>query len=72
VQAGIAAFTDEEEAGLHAVIVEARVVEITEHRLVGRMLHGEPVLRWAPGGEKKKDAKQPYRKVEFFRGNQPE
>jgi hypothetical protein len=56
VQAGIAAFTDEEEAGLHAVIVEASVVEITEHRLVGRMLYGEPVLYDAgpsPGGGKR-------------------
>src|SRR5262245_56572282 len=37
-----------EEAGMHAVMVEARVVEIAEHGLVGRVLHGEPVLRCAP------------------------
>ena len=34
-----------EEARMHAVIVEARVVEIAEHRLVGGMLHGKLVLR---------------------------
>ena len=37
-----------EEARTHAVIVEARVVEIAEHRLVGRVLHREVVLRGAP------------------------
>jgi hypothetical protein len=37
-----------EEAGVHAVMVKARVAEIAEHRLVGRMLHGELVLRCAP------------------------
>ena len=37
-----------EETGMHAVIVETRVVEIAEHRLVGRVLHGEVVLRGAP------------------------
>jgi hypothetical protein len=34
-----------EEAGMHAVMVKVRVAEIAEHRLVGRMLHGELVLR---------------------------
>jgi hypothetical protein len=75
VQAGIAAFTDEEEAGLHAVIVEARVVEITEHRLVGRMI---PFKRpssmssamLAGVGERRKMAKQPLQS-RFFRGNRP-
>ena len=37
-----------EEAGMHAVIIEARIVEIAEHRLVGGMLHGKLVLRAAP------------------------
>src|SRR5262249_8746299 len=37
-----------EEAGLHAVMTEARIVEIAMHRCVGRMLHGEPMLRRAP------------------------
>jgi hypothetical protein len=30
------------------VIVEARIGEITEHRFVGGMLHGELVLRGTP------------------------
>jgi len=34
-----------EEAGMHAIIIKARVGEIAEHRFVGRMLHGEPMLR---------------------------
>jgi hypothetical protein len=33
---------------MHAVIIEARVIEIAEHRLGGCMLHGELVLRAAP------------------------
>ena len=37
-----------EEAGAHAEIFETRIVEIAEHRLVGRVLHGELVLRRAP------------------------
>ena len=37
-----------EEARTHAVIVEARIVEIAEHRFVGRVLHGVLVLRAAP------------------------
>ena len=37
-----------EETGMHAVIVEAGVVEIAEHGLVGRVLHRGLVLRGAP------------------------
>src|SRR5262249_53092589 len=37
-----------EETGTHAVMVEARVVEIAEHGLVGRVLHGALMLRCAP------------------------
>jgi hypothetical protein len=59
VHAGIATFTDEEEAGLHAVIVEARVVEITEHRLVVAAWRAA-AMGAGGGGGKKKDAKQPY------------
>ena len=33
---------------MHAVIVEARVVEVAKHGLVGGMLHGKLVLRGAP------------------------
>src|SRR6476660_2908161 len=33
------------EAGMHAVIVEARIGEIAQHRLLGGVLHGELVLR---------------------------
>ena len=36
------------EARSHAVIVEARIVEIAEHRFVGRMVHRMLVLRRAP------------------------
>src|SRR5262249_20437166 len=37
-----------EEAGVHPVIVESRIVEIAEHRCVGCVLHRELVLRVAP------------------------
>ena len=37
-----------EEARMHAVIIEACVVEIAEHRLVGRVLHRRLVLRGLP------------------------
>jgi hypothetical protein len=37
-----------EEPGVHAVIVKARVEEIAKHRFVGRVLHGEFVLRAVP------------------------
>src|SRR6516165_7672649 len=37
-----------EEAGVHAVIVETRLVEIAEYRRVGRMVHRLLVLRHAP------------------------
>src|SRR5262249_54305116 len=37
-----------EEAGMQAVVIEARVVEIAEHRLVGRVIHRQLVLRRAP------------------------
>ena len=37
-----------EEAGTHAVIIEARVVEIAEYGLVGGVLHCRLVLRAAP------------------------
>src|SRR5262249_39839303 len=37
-----------EEAGVHAVIVETGLVEIAEHRRVGRMVHRLLVLRRAP------------------------
>ena len=37
-----------EEARAHAVIVEARVVEIAEHRFLGRVVHRVLVLRGAP------------------------
>ena len=36
------------EARVHAVIVEARIVEIAKHGLVGRMVHRVLVLRAAP------------------------
>src|SRR5262249_57328683 len=34
-----------EEAGVHAVIIEASLVEIAAHRFIGRMIHRELVLR---------------------------
>jgi len=34
-----------EEAGAHTVIIEARIVEIAEHRFIGRVIHRELVLR---------------------------
>ena len=37
-----------EETGMHAVIIKARVGEIAKHRSVGRVLHGEFVLRAVP------------------------
>src|SRR5262245_45384313 len=37
-----------EEARTDAVIVEARIVEVAEHRRLGGMLHREPMLRSAP------------------------
>ena len=37
-----------EEARMHAVIVEAGIVEIAEHRFVGRVVHRVLVLRAAP------------------------
>ena len=37
-----------EEARAHAVVVKVRVVEIAEHRLVGRVIHGVLVLRRSP------------------------
>src|SRR5262245_24756807 len=37
-----------EEAGMYAVIIKARVGEIAQHRCLGRVLHGEPMLRRAP------------------------
>ena len=36
------------EARMHAEIVEARVVEVTEHALLGRMRHGVLMLRAVP------------------------
>src|SRR5262249_29006267 len=38
-----------EEAGMHAVIIKACVGEIAQHRCLGRVLHGEFVLRAVPG-----------------------
>src|SRR5262249_36545170 len=37
-----------EEAGVHAVMTEARIVEIAKHRCVGRIFHRLLVLRRAP------------------------
>jgi hypothetical protein len=37
-----------EEPGMHAIIIEANVIEITKHGLVVRMLHRESVLRSLP------------------------
>src|SRR5262249_11397054 len=36
------------EAGVYAVIIERRVIEITEHRRFVRMLHGELMLGMPP------------------------
>src|SRR5262249_34148205 len=37
-----------EEAGMYAVIIKARAGEIAQHRCLGRVLHGEFVLRAVP------------------------
>ena len=40
-----------QEARLHPVVLEACVVEVPEHRLRGGRLHGQVVVRAAPGAE---------------------
>ncbi len=37
-----------EKARAHDVVLETRIVEVAQHRLAGRMIHGELVLRIAP------------------------
>src|SRR6202022_1921714 len=37
-----------EEARMHAVIIEARIAEIAQHRFVGRVIHGLLMLRPTP------------------------